>query len=127
MVYVYFCIIWLSLCSWGILVFSVPFVAFYNIVECFVFSGCKQFSFCTFLVFRIIFALHDAAYAITFYIMDWSVGYQAKGMMAANFLVLCVLLNVSTMILFSTFLNKNIGSVDQIQPPLYTGVVASSN
>ena len=59
--------------------------------------------------------------------MDWSVGYQAKGIMAANFLVLCVLLNVSTMILFSMLINKNIGSVDQIQPPLYTGVVASSN
>ena len=45
-----------------LLIYSVPIIAFYNIVECICFYGCKQFSFCLVLTFRIIFLLHDFAF-----------------------------------------------------------------
>merc|ERR1712227_556336 len=47
-------------------VYTVPIFAAYNIIEAALLFGCNQFSYCTMLTLRIICALHDASYFITF-------------------------------------------------------------
>ena len=89
-------IIPMDLFTWGILVYSIPIAAFYNIVECICFSGCKQFDFCTVLVFRIIWVLHDFAYFITYCMVRWS----GLAIGVAIFLALAVGLNIAIMIFF---------------------------
>ena len=47
-------------------VYTVPIFAAYNIIEIALLFGCNQFSYCTMLTLRIICAIHDASYFITF-------------------------------------------------------------
>ena len=81
-----------------LLVFSIPILGFYNVVECICFSGCKQFDYCTMLVFRIIWVLHDIAYCITYGIFAI---WEGRLMLAlAFFLAVAVGLNITIMVLF---------------------------
>ena len=84
-----------------LLIYSVPIIAFYNIVECICFYGCKQFSFCLVLTFRIIFLLHDFAYFIPYCIWssDW---YYERGFNIAIviFLVVAMGLNITIMVFY---------------------------
>ena len=81
---------------------SATLIITYYVAECAVFFGCQQFSFCTFLVFRIICVLHDTAFAITFCFFDWYAWiYTVLGIMMVVFLFFSVFLNIAIMVLYS--------------------------
>ena len=92
----YMAVIWMDVVSWAILVFSIPMLAFYNIAECICFFGCKQLDYCTILIFRIIFLLHDVAYFITCCIFAGRYGGLYFGL--AIFLAIAIGLNIAIMI-----------------------------
>ena len=92
----YMAIIAMDIFAWGILVFSIPILAFYNLVECICFFGCKQFDYCTILIFRIIFLLHDFGYFV-FY-CDLSVWDGGLIIGVAIFLAIAIGLNIAIMI-----------------------------
>ena len=88
--------------SWGMprfLLFSIPMLAFYNIVECICFFGCKQFDYCTILIFRIIFLLHDVAYFITYCLLADGYDGLLFFVCVAIFLAIAIALNIAIMIL----------------------------
>ena len=87
----------LDLSALGLIAFAVPFPAFYNIVECSCFFGCKQFSYCSVLTFRIIFVLSDFGFFITYCV--WG-GYGATYVACIVFLLFAMCLNVTIMVLF---------------------------
>lgn len=84
------------------MLYSAPLVITYYIAECAVFFGCQQFSFCTFLGFRIICLFHDTAFAITFCFLDWYYAwYPGIGITMVVFLFFSVVLNIAIMVLYS--------------------------
>ena len=84
--------------DFAFLIYSVPFLAFYNIVECICFAGCKQFEYYTFMAFRGIWLVHDFAFFITYCVFAGVWGGLYIGIVI--FLALAIGLNVAIMKIF---------------------------
>ena len=91
-----------SLFSDDILLYSAYIVATYYVVECIVFFGCKKFSFCTFLVFRIMCMLYDTGFAIYYCFIDWDkYVYGGLGITVIPLLFISTGLSIAITVLYS--------------------------
>ena len=91
-----------SFFSDDILLYSAYFVAAYYVVECIVFFGCKKFSFCTFLVFRIMCMLYDTGFAIYYCFIDWDkYEYGGLGITVIPLLFISTGLSIAITVLYS--------------------------
>ena len=87
----------------SVLKYTMPILAFYNLMECIWFFGCNQFSFQLVVTFRIIFLLHDLSYFILYCIWGNEGGFYIGCIV---FLAVTVCLNVTIMALYGKLPRK---------------------
>ena len=106
--------------SWRMLVYSVPVISLYNIIECICFSGFMKYSYSTVMAFRGIFFWHDIGYFVPYTILASHDGGLYIG--CSVMLVVALALNGTTMLYFLSLPRKSthkVGPEQNVQLPDY--------
>ena len=88
----------------SVLKYSMPILAFYNLMECIWFFGCSQYNFTLVLTCRTIFLLHDLSYFILYCIWGNKGGFYIGCIV---FLAVAVCLNITIMALYGKLPRKH--------------------